>query len=50
MKPALVLSIVCILTATVGAGQRQATTQPARSAPGSRVHRVEELTWRQMMG
>ena len=47
-KPALVVSIVCILTATVGAGQRQATTQPARSAPGSRVHKVEELTWRQI--
>ena len=27
MKPALVMSIVCILTATVGAGQRQATTR-----------------------
>ena len=47
-KPSLVVSIVCILTATVGAGQRQATTQPARSAPGSRVHKVEELTWRQI--
>ena len=49
-KPALVVSIVCILTATVGAGQRQGTTQPARSAPGSRVHKVEELTWRQIDG
>ena len=45
-KPALVASIVCILTAPVGAGQRQATRQqPARSAPGSRVHKVEELAW-----
>ena len=42
------MSIVGILTATVGAGQRQATTQPAGSAPGSRVHKVEELTWRQI--
>jgi creatinine amidohydrolase len=48
MKPALVMSIVCVLTVTVGTGQRQATTQPARSAPGSRVHKVEELTWRQI--
>ena len=48
MKPALVMSIVCVLTVTVGTGQRQATTRPARSAPGSRVHKVEELTWRQI--
>ena len=48
MKPALVMSIVCVLTATVAAGQRQATAQPARSAPGSRIHKIEELTWRQI--
>jgi creatinine amidohydrolase/Fe(II)-dependent formamide hydrolase-like protein len=48
MKPALVLSIVSVLTVTASTGQRQATTQPARSAPGSRIHKVEELTWRQI--
>ena len=47
-RPSLVVSIVRVLTATVEAGQRQATTQPARSAPGSRIDKAEELTWRQI--
>ena len=48
MKPALVMSIVCVLTASADAGQRQAATERARSAPGSRIHKLEELTWRQI--
>ena len=48
MKPALIMSIVCVLTASADAGQRQAATERARSAPGSRIHKLEELTWRQI--
>ena len=42
MQQALIMLIVCVMTASAEAGPRQ--TQRDRSAPGSRIHKLEELT------
>jgi creatinine amidohydrolase len=48
MRQALVLLIVCVMTGSVEAGPGQAATQRDRSAPGSRIYKLEELTWVQI--
>ena len=42
------VSAFCVLTAAVDAGQRPAGSERARSAPASRTHKLEELTWREI--
>ena len=49
MKPALIMSIVCVLTASAHAGQRQAATERARSASGSRIHSSRSSTGARLM-
>jgi creatinine amidohydrolase len=44
------ISALCVLTASVDAGQRPAASERARSAPASSIHKLEELTWRQIDG
>jgi creatinine amidohydrolase len=44
MKQALIMLIVCVITGSTEAGPGQAATQRDRSAPGSRIHKLEELT------
>ena len=48
MKQALVMLISCIIAGSAEAGSGQAATQRDRSAPGSRVYKLEELTWLQI--
>jgi creatinine amidohydrolase len=48
MKQALILLIVCVITGSAEAGPGQAATQRDRTAPGSRVYKLEELTWPQI--
>jgi creatinine amidohydrolase len=48
MKQALIMLIVCVVTGSAEAGPGQAATQRDRSAPGSRVYKLEELTWPQI--
>ena len=46
MKQALIMLIVCVIAGSAEAGP--AATQRDRPAPGSRVHKLEELTWPQI--
>jgi creatinine amidohydrolase len=48
MNQTLSMLIVCVLTGSAEAGPAQATTQRDRSAPGSRIYKLEELSWTQI--
>ena len=48
MKPALIMLIVCVTTGSAETSSGQTATQRDRSAPGSRVYKLEELTWPQI--
>ena len=48
MKQALIVLIVCVITGSAEAGPGQAATQRDRSAPRSRIYKLEELTWPQI--
>ena len=48
MKQALITLIVCVITASAEAGPGQPATQRDRSAPRSRVYKLQELTWPQI--
>jgi creatinine amidohydrolase len=45
MKHALILLIVCLVGHPLEAGTGQTATQADRSAPGSRIFKLEELAW-----
>ena len=48
MKQALITLIVCAIAASVEARPGQPATQRDRSVDGSRVYKLEELTWPQI--
>ena len=48
MKQALITLMVCVIAASAEAGPAQPAMQRDRSAPGSRVYKLEELTWTQI--
>jgi creatinine amidohydrolase len=48
MKQALITLIVCVIAASAEAGPGQPAMQRDRSVAGSRVHKLEELTWPQI--
>jgi creatinine amidohydrolase/Fe(II)-dependent formamide hydrolase-like protein len=48
MKQALVTLFVCVIAASAEEGPGQAAAQRDRSAPKSRVYKLEELTWTQI--
>ncbi len=49
MNQALIVSIVCVMSASATSARDQATTQRDSSAPaGSKIYKIEELTWPQI--
>ena len=48
MKQALITLFVCVIAASAEAGPGQPAMQRDRSAAGSRIYKLEELTWPQM--
>jgi creatinine amidohydrolase/Fe(II)-dependent formamide hydrolase-like protein len=48
MKQALVMLIVYVITGSTEAGPGQTAKQRDRSTPGTRVYKLEELTWPQI--
>jgi creatinine amidohydrolase len=48
MKPSLLMYSVCVITVCAVAGPGEAATQRDRSAPGSRIYKLDELTWPQI--
>jgi creatinine amidohydrolase len=48
MKQALITLIVCVIAASAEAGPGQPARQRDRSAAGSRVYKLQELTWPQI--
>lgn len=48
MKQALIMLIICVITGYAEAGPGQEAAQRERFAPGSRIHKLEELTWPQI--
>ncbi len=48
MKQAIIMLILCTLTGSGDASAGQAAAQRDRSAPESRIYKLEELTWPQI--
>ena len=48
MKLSLIMAIVCVTTGSLEASSGQAAARRDRSAPASRVYKLEELTWPQI--
>ena len=48
MNHALAVLTFCVIAGSAEAGPRQETGQRDRSAPGSRIHKLDELTWPQI--